>query len=157
MMFKLIYPLLGLALFTQCQPDESELSAAVKQEAGDVKFGQEIPLQHLEQVTYAGGDVPRRLIVNLKALQDSRCPVNVDCITAGNAKVVLRASNSQGTEENIQLCLGDCQTGAPHETDAVTTKVGDVEYRFTLKAVEPYPGLEHEGQVQKARLVVEKI
>jgi hypothetical protein len=156
-MLKLIYPLLGLALFTQCQPEETELTTTVAKESNELKFGQEVPVQYLEQVTLAGGDVPRRLIVSVENIQDSRCPENTDCITAGSATVVVRASNSQGTNENIQLCLGDCDSEAPQEVDAVTAEVCDVNYRFTLKDVAPYPGLAQEGEVQMARLVVEKI
>lgn len=156
-MLKLIYPLLGMALLTQCQPEETELMTTVQKAPGELKFGQEVPLQHLEQVTLSGGDVPRRLIVSVKNIQDSRCPEDTNCITAGNATVVVRASNSQGTNENIALCLGDCETGTPRETDTVTAEVGDINYRFTLKEVKPYPGQEHEGEVQKAQLVVEKI
>lgn len=156
-MLKLIYPLLGLALFTQCQLEETEVPTTVAKESNELKFGQEVPVKYLEQVTLAGGEVPRRLIIAVKNIQDSRCPENTNCITAGNATVVVRASNSQGSNENIELCLGDCETGTPQETDAVTAAVGDVNYRFTLKQVGPYPGLEHDGEEQKARLIVEKI
>ena len=155
-MLKLIYPLLALTLLTQCQ-QEAYVTTEFKKETGDVKFGQEVLLQSLEQVTLYGGETPRRLIVSLEGLQDSRCPVNTNCITAGNATIILRASNSQGVNENIQLCIGDCGSGTPRDTHTVEALVGETNYRFTLKEVKPYPGTEKEGEVQKARLVVEKL
>jgi hypothetical protein len=156
-MLKLIYPLLALALLTQCQQEEAYVTTEFKKETGDAKFGQEVLLQHLEQVTLFGGEVPRRLIVSLEGLQDSRCPADVNCVTAGNATIILRASNSQGANENIQLCIGDCVPDPARNTHTVEAQVGETNYRFTLKEVKPYPGTEKEAEVQKARLVVEKL
>ncbi|MHC2993101.1 hypothetical protein OB13_16515 [Pontibacter sp. HJ8] len=156
-MLKLIYPLLALALLTQCQQEETPLHTETQSESSDLKFGQEVLLQHREQVTLFGGDVPRRLIVSLEGIQDSRCPANANCVTAGSASIILRASNSQGSNDKIELCIGDCSPEPPRNTHTVTALVGETTYRFTLKEVKPYPGLEIEGEVQKARLVVEKL
>ena len=156
-MIKLFYPLLALALLTQCQQEETYESIEVTRETGDLKFGQEALLQKFGQITLYGDEVPRRLIVSLKEIEDSRCPKDVDCVTAGNASVTLRASNSQGVNENIVLCIGDCGAEGARETHTVAAEVGGVNYKFTLKAVKPYPGQEHEGEVQKAQLVVEKV
>lgn len=155
-MIKLFYPLLALALLTECQPEEVHEVASSRQEDGDLKFGQEALLQQYGQITMYGEGVPRRLIVALKSIQDSRCPTDVTCVTAGNATVALRASNSQGANENITLCIGDCGTAGARETHTLAAEVGGVSYTFTLKGVKPYPGQAHEGEVQKAALVVEK-
>ncbi|EJF11430.1 hypothetical protein [Pontibacter sp. BAB1700] len=156
-MIKLFYPLLALALFTQCQQDESYETTEFKKDTDDLKFGQEALLQQYGQITLYGEEVPRRLIVSLKSIEDSRCPTDVNCVTAGNASVLLRASNSHGVNENITLCIGDCGTDAARETHTIEAAVGDVSYKFTLKGVRPYPGQAHEGEVQKAQLVVEKL
>ncbi|PKV63156.1 hypothetical protein [Pontibacter ramchanderi] len=157
-MIKLFYPLLALALFTQCQQEEEtyETTEFTKQ-TGDLKFGQEALLSQFGQITLYGEEVPRRLIVSLKNIEDSRCPTDVNCVTAGNATVALRASNSQGINENITLCIGDCGTDGARETHTVEAEVGEVNYKFTLRGVKPYPGEAHEGEVQKAQLVVEKL
>lgn len=156
-MLKLIYTLLAISLLTHCQPEETSLHTEIQSESGDVKFGQEVLLQHHEQVTLFGGEVPRRLIVSLENIQDSRCPANANCVTAGNATIVLRASNSQGVNENIQLCIGACSSEPMRDTHTVTAQVGELNYQFTLKEVKPYPGLEKEGEEQKARLIVKKL
>ena len=160
-MIKLFYPLLALALLTECQPEEvhevaSSRQESSRQEEGDLKFGKEALLQQYGQITMYGEGVPRRLIVSLKSIHDSRCPTDVDCVMAGNATVALRASNSQGANENITLCIGDCGTDGTRETHTLAAEVGGVNYNFTLKNVKPYPGQAHEGEVQKAALVVEK-
>ncbi|WP_018478907.1 hypothetical protein [Pontibacter roseus] len=156
-MLRFLHLLLALVLFSQCKPDDTGLNTETAQEAGDARFGQEVLLQHLEQVTLYGGNVPRRLIVSVASMQDSRCPVTADCATLGRATVTLRASNNQGTTENITLCLGDCSSSAPRDTHAVTALVGEVNYRFTLKEVMQYPGLEKPGEAKKARIMVEKL
>ncbi|MDX5419955.1 MAG: hypothetical protein LPK07_00430 [Hymenobacteraceae bacterium] len=155
-MIRLFYPLLALALFTQCQQDQSFQTTEYIQETGDLKFGQEALLQHFGQITLYGEEVPRRLIVSVKSIEDSRCPANANCVTAGKATVALRASNSQGVNDNITLCIGDCGTDKTQETHTVEAEVGGINYSFTLKGVKPYPGQAHEGEVQKAQLVVEK-
>lgn len=155
-----VYPVLLTLLVLQCQdeptarPDQAAEEYAV---TDGVKFGQEFILQRLEQVTVYGGEAPRRLHITAQQLADSRCPANVNCVQYGKAAVVLSASNSAGENQQIELCIGDCGAGANRSTHSVTATVGETNYSFTLLDVQPFPGLEKEGEVQKVRLVVEKL
>ncbi|GAA4443886.1 hypothetical protein GCM10023188_45060 [Pontibacter saemangeumensis] len=155
----LYIPLLLLGLL-QCQREtitEPEQPAGASIVTGGVKFGQEFTLQQFDQVTLYGGDTPRKLHLTAQQLTDSRCPANATCVHYGSAALVLSASNSQGKIDNIQLCIGACGTGGVRSTHSVTAAVGETAYRFSLVDVEPFPGLEKEGEAKVARLLVEKI
>ena len=155
-----VYPVLLTLLVLQCQdepttkPDQATEEYAV---TDGVKFGKELTLQRLEQVIVYGGEAPRRLHVTAQQLADSRCPAGVNCVQYGKAAVVLSASNSEGENQHIELCIGDCGAGANRSTHSVTATVGETNYSFTLLEVQPFPGLEKEEEMQKARLVVEKL
>ncbi|RDV14721.1 hypothetical protein DXT99_13745 [Pontibacter diazotrophicus] len=159
-MMNYIYPALLTFLVLQCQkepgnqPNQHTAAYAV---SDGVQFGQEFTVERLEHVIVYGGETPRRLHVSARQLADSRCPADVMCVQYGKATVVLSASNSQGENDSIELCLGDCGEGANRSAHIVQATVGESIYSFTLREVQPFPGLEKEGEVQKARLVVEKV
>lgn len=158
-MMNYIYPALLTLLMLQCQNESATQPNQRTDEAivsDGVKFGQEFTLKRFEQAVVYGGEAPRRLHVNAQQLEDSRCPANVMCVQYGKATVVLSASNSQGENKNIELCLGDCGGGANRSTHTVQATVGESLYSFTLKEMQPFPGLEKQGEGKKARLIVEK-
>lgn len=159
-MMNYIYPALLTLLVLQCQKEpgnQPNLHTAAYAVSDGVQFGQEFTLGLLEQAVVYGGEAPRRLNVIAQQLADSRCPADVMCVQYGKATVVLSASNSQGENDNIELCLGDCGEGANRSAHTVQATVGESIYSFTLREVQPFPGLEKEGEVQKARLVVRKV
>ena len=160
-MTNLLYiPLLLLGL-SQCQRES--LTAPEEQPAGaptvmdGIKFGQEFTLQQFEQVTLYGGDTPRKLHLSAQQLTDSRCPANVTCVHYGSAALVLSASNSQGKNDHILLCIGDCGVGGMRTMHTVTAAVGETAYRFSLVEVKPFSGQEKKDEAKLARLLVEKI
>jgi hypothetical protein len=155
-----MYPVLLLMMLGQCHDEPATMPNQQRQTPAKndgIAFGTTFSLQQHDQVTLSGGEVPRLLHVSAQQLSDSRCPANVMCVQYGNATVVLEASNSQGKNEHIELCLGDCGAGNMQSTDTVTASVGATNYRFTLTEVSPFPGMEQEGDVKKAKLVVEKL
>ncbi|RAU82373.1 hypothetical protein [Pontibacter arcticus] len=159
MMLKTVFTILTVVLMAQCG-DETATSQAqnadTPMQTNGQNFGQEVRVDHQNKATIGSGDAA--LTVTFQDLIDSRCPENVNCIQYGKAEVTLSATNQQGTNERIKLCLGDCQQGqAIRETDSVTTFVGQTKYTFTLKKVEPYPGTEQQDDTKKVRLVVEKL
>ncbi|MCJ8165309.1 hypothetical protein MKJ04_10680 [Pontibacter sp. E15-1] len=148
-----------LLLLTRCQ-QETSIEPGQFEEAGieadGVQFGQEITLPELGQVTLYGEDVPRKLYLSARKITDSRCPEDVTCITYGAASIVLSASNSQGKNEDIQLCIGSCDNGF-RSIDSVTAVVGETLYSFSLIDVTPFPERSKAGVRKKAKLLVEKI
>ena len=45
------------------------------------------------------------LSITLQSVNDSRCPINALCISAGNARVKLRMSDNSGAEVFSELCI----------------------------------------------------
>ncbi len=44
-----------------------------------------------------------KLTIKFVAVEDSRCPQDVDCIWAGNAKVTVKVTNSKGASKTFDL------------------------------------------------------
>ena len=66
----------------------------------EVSLGQEFPLRAAESVRIAGTDL---LIAFDRVTEDSRCPVNVTCVWAGNAVVRLTARVAGAARGNLEL------------------------------------------------------
>ena len=75
---------------------------------------------------------------NMKAVSDSRCPVDVQCFWAGNAKVSLTISEGTG-EEELSFCIGQCDTRF-QKADTLQIRYKDKPYQLILTDVKPYPG-----------------
>jgi hypothetical protein len=69
-----------------------------------------------------------RLRIKFVAVEDSRCPRDVECIWAGNAKVTIKVTNRNGRTETFDL---NTNTGSK------TARFGGYEIR--LGNVSPYP------------------
>lgn len=94
------------------------------------------------------------LLVEVSEINDSRCPANVTCITAGSAKVRIAVSGA-GSEKNVfSLCIGHCDN-RNQETDQAVFQNGKLSYSVTLKGVEPYPGTS--DKIKKAVIIVNRL
>ncbi len=76
-------------------------------------------------------------------VEDSRCPANAFCITAGSAYVDLKFTRKEGSgpSQQVKLCLGDCtdlrkKGAAPESADV---RLDKTTYRLKLLVVNPYP------------------
>ena len=79
------------------------------------------------------------VMLELTEITDSRCPVNVNCIWAGNAKVKLSVSGTGMEKADLDLCLGQCDTRF-QEADTVLFQQNNHTYTLILNKVEPFPG-----------------
>ena len=95
----------------------------------------------------------KELTISMISVIDSRCPINTNCITAGNATVKLRLSNNSGSETLSELCSGQCETSG---SDTKQITLNNVNYSITMKKVEPYPKL-NDSQEKKVLFSVIKI
>jgi len=78
-------------------------------------------------------------VITLKQVDDNRCPVNVNCVRAGEAVAVLNVVINNDSERNISLCTGaDCRARALSETYTLSSEGG--KYLFKLDSITPYPG-----------------
>jgi hypothetical protein len=95
-----------------------------------------------------------RLLIELSVIDDSRCPANVQCIWAGNAKVKLAVKGTEAEQKRLDLCLGQCDKGFV-EADTVSFEQDNKSYSLILTSVTPYPGTE-EGKKTATLLLKRK-
>ena len=77
--------------------------------------------------------VCRRVVLRVNSIEDSRCPVNVQCIWEGQAKVKLTLSTTTASN-TVELIIG------AQASPAAQVTLGSVVYTVTLQDVIPYPG-----------------
>lgn len=110
----------------------------------DVKLDQEFELRNGRSVRVEG----ERLTVSFtRVAEDSRCPEGVQCVWAGNAKVVLRLSKARRRTSTVSLNTG------------VDPKQADYRgYEVRLVKLDPYPkeGKEIRRRDYVATLVVSR-
>lgn len=132
--------LLCILLSSTCK-DEQDLTAS-----GKAKSGKAFKLAMSEKVIFTEAN----LMIELNEISDSRCPVNVQCVWAGNAKakVVLTSAGSENI--SLELCLGQCDSGFK-ETDRVSFKLNNESYSLILNKIDPYPGT---GDAKKTAVLI---
>lgn len=74
--------------------------------------------------------------ITADTIMDSRCPKDVQCVWAGNARVAFTLSNNVISQKDT-LCIGDCR--APSKGNVDTILIGNTRYKVTLLDVTPYP------------------
>lgn len=73
--------------------------------------------------------------LTLVTVSDSRCPINTNCIWAGNVTTEVKWS-ANGSEETINLCLGSCNSVLEKKTFSFK----GTTYLVKLMEVYPFPG-----------------
>lgn len=94
------------------------------------------------------------LIVNVLEVNESRCPVNADCVQAGS--VDLQLSISDGTNKvNIPVSFKNDSKASGHQTFIL----GNQNYSMVVHEVLPYPvaGKLPDPEAYKVNLSIEKI
>ncbi len=104
----------------------------------------------IKQSARVGQDVT----VQVDSIQDSRCPVNADCIWAGNAVVRFTLSD-QTNHQPGSLCLGACGQSLKVR-DSVNVLLGSDRYQVVLTEVRPFPGTDPKNTQPQAVIQVKK-
>ncbi len=126
-------------LFSSCEKDS-------------IEFDSPFELKENESIVLQGNN--NGLTLTLQSVNDSRCPINALCISAGNARVKLRMSDNSGAQTFAELCLGVCETRNNTE-DSALFQLNNVSYIVILKEVNPYPEA-GKKQNKKALLIIRK-
>lgn len=121
----------------------------------EVRFGETFTIEQGEQVNVVGEGEP--LLLQLKVVNDSRCPANAVCGWLGNATATLKASNAQEKEKELQMCIGDCRPEPARSKHTLSATIGEENYELTLKNSMPYPGQEQTDEVKQIKLMVEQV
>lgn len=121
-------------------------------EKDSIEFDSPFELKENESIVLQGNN--NGLSITLQSVNDSRCPINALCISAGNARVKLRMSDNSGAESFAELCIGFCGTSNNTE-DSATIRLNNISYTVVLKEVNPFPEL-GKKQDKKALLIIRK-
>lgn len=90
---------------------------------------------------------PANITIQFEEVNDSRCPADAICITAGNAILTINAGG-----EILKLCIDDCT--ATGLSNTINFTVNNEAYTLQVFEVTPYPMTANEGKVKKAKLMV---
>jgi len=97
-----------------------------------VKLGDTFELKVDETIMIEGEKVGITFVKN----QESRCPLNVNCMRAGEAKTTIKLTNESGSKEVVLESKGNCQ-----EMDGSCGEMKkSMGYSVKLINVSPYPG-----------------
>ncbi|MCB0594589.1 MAG: hypothetical protein H6557_35975 [Lewinellaceae bacterium] len=118
-MKKLAFFTLLLLLGTACPPSQPNDSEKVL----EVKYG---------ETAEAPGE---KMKLTFSEANDSRCPKDVQCVTAGEARVTLAVAKGGATETIELTAKGLCF----EEDGACGSEAAAMGYRFKLLSLNPYP------------------
>ena len=76
--------------------------------------------------------------ITADSIMDSRCPKNVQCVWAGNARVAFILSDNTASQKDT-LCIGDCSSKLGFNGSVDTLTLSSNRYQVTLLDVTPYP------------------
>ncbi len=131
--------IVGSVLFAACKSNETTPNDSVR-------LG-------LHQSARLGSEV----VVRVDSIQDSRCPINVDCIWAGQAKVNLLLSKNKDSS-TVRLVLSpDVTASSVKRLDSTNVTLDSQSYKVILREVNPYPGTSANGQPPTAVVQVTKL
>ena len=134
-----------LGLFAQCSRDGLAPQKGAFEQSSTLAAKQSVRLSSTSS---------DELVIAVDSIQDSRCPINANCVWAGNAKVSFSASQGSSVQK-ASLCLGACDK-VTKTSDSIVLQFPNGQYEITLQKVDPYPGTEPTQEPSKATFVVRK-
>ena len=85
--------------------------------------------------------------LQLEAVEENRCPADVNCITGGRAIVWVRLENKP---EQLAFCIGaDCREEEEH-SNSFLVEYNNRSYTIVLEEVAPYPQTGNERAPKQA-------
>ncbi len=106
-----------------------------KQDEVTKKMGDTFQLKAGESISFS--DNSNSITAKLINIQDSRCPVNVQCIRAGEAIVILDLQIGDEQIKGLKVCIGCEKVMGITESTEIKTKAKT--YTLKLNSVDPYP------------------
>lgn len=77
--------------------------------------------------------------IEIIEIDDNRCPVDVQCFSAGDSKVKLKVTGFETNNTVLNFCIGQCDNRY-RVADTVATQYQNQPYVIILSEVNPYPG-----------------
>ena len=106
--------------------------------------------QEVKETTESG----KTVVMAITEINDSRCPINADCVTAGFAKIKIKFTD-EIKEQTIEICKGGCYVNALQAKDIISLNGNN--YEVVLEEITPYPTLDKiKQETQVAKIVIAK-
>ncbi|AUD05703.1 hypothetical protein CWM47_29990 [Spirosoma pollinicola] len=113
------------------------------------------PTDSISLGLHQSGRLGSEIVVRVDSIQDSRCPLNVTCIWAGQAKVKFLLSKDTDSTA-VRLSLGADPGSSNKRPDSTTVSLNSERYKVILREVNPYPGSTTTNQPQTTVVQVTK-
>lgn len=92
----------------------------------------------------------KKIKMKVIAIEDSRCPINANCVTAGIAKITLSLTDDT-KEQTIEVCKVGCYLNLN------TAVLNGTSYTFKLEDISPFPTLDKSiKEPAKAQIIISK-
>jgi hypothetical protein len=110
--------------------------ACQKQELNipSVDFGTKVKIDLNETAIIGKND--NQLVVKVEQVNDSRCPADVNCISAGDAMVRLMVIDNKENQASFDLFYGQKTN---FKEDTLAFSINQKNYKIILYGVSPYP------------------
>lgn len=115
-----------LLLVIACQKQELNVPS--------VDFGTKVKID-LNQTAIIGKNT-NQLVVKVEQINDSRCPSDVNCITAGDAMVSLVVIDDKEYQTSFDLFIGQKSN---FKEDTLAFSINQKNYKMIVFGVSPYP------------------
>ena len=89
--------------------------------------------------------------VNVEQVNDSRCPSDVTCITAGDAMVSLKIIDDKNNQASFDLYYGQ---KSKFKSDTLAFSVNQKNYKMILSNVSPYPATNQKQGKKNVELTI---
>lgn len=94
------------------------------------------------------------ITAQLASVEDSRCPINANCVTSGYIIIKLNFIDSQG-EQSFEICSENCLDKVARPK---SIRLNGVSYSIKIQDLTPFPDFSKPTTVkQKATIVITKI
>lgn len=151
-----VYWFLVLGIITSCSQDDlPALRVAHFNEDFQVGLGEKI-------VVLNSNERSDSLFIEVKAIEDNRCPKDVKCYRYGYAKISLSIFNEHNSE-SLEMCIGVCHSAIEEATsretryiDTTSLDLGGKQYILYLKKVVPYPEM-NDKKTQEKQAVLQVV
>jgi len=115
------------------------------------------PTDRVSLGIHQSGRVGADVAVRVDSIQDSRCPLDANCVWAGEAKVKLVLSKGSDSTTARLIIGAGVKASDPNRQDSTGVSLGNSTYKVILREVNPYPSTSTVGQPQTAVVQVTKL
>ncbi|RZJ81543.1 MAG: hypothetical protein EOO47_03860 [Flavobacterium sp.] len=126
------------------------VQACKKENSNNLSGTYEIGLKETIKIPANGSSIS----ATLTNVNDSRCPINANCVTAGYVFINLKITN-KNSEQNFELCSENCLDKVLRPNSIV---LDGITYEIKLLDVTPFPDISSTVNTnKKAAIVITKI